>query len=122
MALAVWAQAFYGDVAPTQAELDQHVTEAIRPALKTLAEKLAACTWDKASIAAAIKETISHHGIRCRTQSYAGSCLGHGDCANAVPGCGAGTAKSTNSFETSKKSEKLVYNLRLADLHRKTKS
>ena len=64
VALAAWAQAFYGDVAPTQAELDQHVTEAIRPALKTLAEKLAACAWDKASIAAAIKETISHHGIK----------------------------------------------------------
>ena len=64
VALASWAQAFYGDVTPAQAELEQHVTPAIRPALDTLAEKLASCAWDKGSIAAAIKETISQHGIK----------------------------------------------------------
>lgn len=64
VALAGWAAAFYADVVPTEAERAQHVTEAIRPALDTLAEKLAAIAWDKASIAAAIKETIAAHGIK----------------------------------------------------------
>jgi glutamyl-tRNA synthetase len=64
VALAGWAAAFYGDVNPVEAELAQHVTDAIRPALATLAEKLAACAWDKASISAAIKETITAHGIK----------------------------------------------------------
>ncbi len=64
VALAGWAAAFYKDVEPSEAERSQHVTESIRPALDTLAEKLRACAWDKASIAAAIKETISAHGIK----------------------------------------------------------
>ena len=63
-ALAGWATAFYGDVHPVEAELAQHLTESIRPALATLAEKLAVCAWDKASIAAAIKETTSAHSIK----------------------------------------------------------
>ncbi len=64
VALAGWAAAFYKDVEPSEAERSQHVTESIRPALDTLAEKLRACAWDKASIAAAIKETIAAHGIK----------------------------------------------------------
>jgi glutamyl-tRNA synthetase len=62
--LADWASAFYADVTPSGTERAQHVTDAIKPALATLAEKLAACAWDKASISAAIKETISAHGIK----------------------------------------------------------
>ena len=64
VALAGWAAAFYQNVTPNEAERAQHVTEAIRPALDTLAEKLAASAWDKASIALAIKETITAHGIK----------------------------------------------------------
>ena len=64
VALANWATAFYADVQPDEAELAQHVTDAIRPALFTLVEKLGVATWDKASISAAIKETISAHSIK----------------------------------------------------------
>ena len=64
VALAGWAAAFYGDVNPSADELAQHVTETIRPALVTLAQKLAAAAWDKASISVAIKETITAHGIK----------------------------------------------------------
>lgn len=64
VALAGWAAAFYADVTPSADECAQHVTPAIEPALSTLAEKLAASAWDKASISAAIKETISTHGIK----------------------------------------------------------
>ncbi|MDG5974557.1 glutamyl-tRNA ligase [Hydrogenophaga taeniospiralis CCUG 15921] len=64
VALAGWAAAFYADVTPSADERAQHVTPAIEPVLSTLAEKLAASAWDKASISAAIKETISTHGIK----------------------------------------------------------
>ena len=56
--LADWAAVFYADVHPTEAEVSQHVTDAAKPALALLAEKLAVCAWDKASIAAAIKEVL----------------------------------------------------------------
>jgi len=64
VALAHWAAAFYVDVTPNAAEKAQHVTEAIRPALTLLADKLAACAWDKASIAAAIKEVLTAQGLK----------------------------------------------------------
>jgi glutamyl-tRNA synthetase len=59
VALADWAAVFYADVTPTEAERAQHVTEAIKPALVLLADKLANCAWDKAGIAAAIKEVLA---------------------------------------------------------------
>ena len=62
--LADWAAAFYSDVTPGEAERVQHVTDAVRPALATLAQKLAEVSWDKASISAAIKETITAHGLK----------------------------------------------------------
>ena len=64
VALADWAAAFYADITPKADELSQHVTEAIQPALHLLAEKLATCTWDKASIATAIKEVLSATGLK----------------------------------------------------------
>ena len=64
VALADWAAAFYADVTPSDAELTQHVTDAIRSAVLTLAEKLGTAVWDKASISAAIKETIASHSIK----------------------------------------------------------
>jgi len=56
--LADWAAAFYADVMPNPAEVSQHVTDAIKPALNLLAEKLASCNWDRLSIAASIKEVL----------------------------------------------------------------
>lgn len=62
--LADWAQAFYVDVQPKAEDVATHITEAIKPALATLSDKLANVAWDKASIAAAIKETLSAHGLK----------------------------------------------------------
>ncbi|MBL0244138.1 MAG: glutamate--tRNA ligase [Rhodoferax sp.] len=62
--LAQWAAKFYGDVTPDATELAQHVTEAVRPAIATLKEKLSACAWDKASISAAIKEVLAIHSLK----------------------------------------------------------
>ena len=59
VALAGWAQAFYGDLTVAPEELAQHVTDAVKPALRLLADKLATCPWDKLSIASAIKEVLA---------------------------------------------------------------
>jgi len=62
--LANWAAAFYTDITPHAAEKAQHVTDAIRPALTLLVEKLSACAWDKASISAAIKDVLAATGVK----------------------------------------------------------
>jgi len=64
IALAHWAAKFYADVTPEASELQQHVTDAVRPSIALLAEKLAACPWDRASIAAAIKEVLAASGLK----------------------------------------------------------
>ena len=62
--LAQWISAFYLDVVPNSEEKAQHVTDAVKPALAMLAGKLATCAWDKAAIAAAIKETLAETGLK----------------------------------------------------------
>ena len=62
--LAQWISAFYLDVVPNADEKAHHVTEAVKPALAVLADKLAVCAWDKASIAAAIKEALAETGLK----------------------------------------------------------
>ncbi len=64
LVLADWAARFYSDVMPADEEVQQHVTEAVKPALKLLREKLATCNWDKASIAAVIKEVLLANAIK----------------------------------------------------------
>jgi glutamyl-tRNA synthetase len=62
--LADWLAIVFADVAPSPEDLAQHVTDAVRPAIATLRDKLAGAPWDKASIAAAIKETLAMHGLK----------------------------------------------------------
>jgi glutamyl-tRNA synthetase len=62
--LADWAAAFYADVQIKAEDLAQHVTDAIKPALQTLAEKLNACVWDKTAIAAVIKDVLTMHSLK----------------------------------------------------------
>jgi len=65
VALVDWAMVFYGDaVEPVQEEREKHVTDAVAPALMALADALQACNWDKASIAAAIKEVLTAQGLK----------------------------------------------------------
>lgn len=64
VALAGWARAFYADVQPDAAELAQHVTDAVRPAVQSLARQLEAAVWDKASISAVIKSVLAEHGLK----------------------------------------------------------
>ena len=64
VALAGWARTFYVDAVPSAEDLAQHVTDMVRPALATLADKLAACEWEKAAIATAMKEALAAHGLK----------------------------------------------------------
>ena len=62
--LADWVAVFYGDVTPKADEKAQHVTDAVKPALAMLVQKLAACEWDKAAIAAVLKEVLAAQGLK----------------------------------------------------------
>ena len=71
VALADWASVFYAEPDRStdsyKAEYAQHVIEAIKPAIGLLATKLQALpdiAWDKAGIAAAIKETLTETGLK----------------------------------------------------------
>ena len=62
--LADWVAVFYGDVTPKADEKAQHVTDAVKPALAMLVQKLAACEWEKAAIAAVLKEVLAAQGLK----------------------------------------------------------
>jgi glutamyl-tRNA synthetase len=62
--LADWIAMIFAPVAPNEADIAAHVTEAVRPALRSLRERLASAAWDKAAIAASIKETLAAHVLK----------------------------------------------------------
>jgi len=62
--LADWAQAFYADVTPKAEDLAQHVTDAVKPAIAALAQKLSAGEWSKEAVAAALKQTLAEFGLK----------------------------------------------------------
>ncbi|MET3183929.1 UNVERIFIED_ORG: glutamyl-tRNA synthetase [Variovorax guangxiensis] len=64
VALADWAAAFYADINVTEADRAQHITDAVKPAIATLAEKMMTVAWDKASIAVMIKEVLATHALK----------------------------------------------------------
>ena len=64
VALADWAAKFYADVTPSAADVAQHVTEAVRPALSALSAQLAQVEWSSAAIAATFKQVLSEAGLK----------------------------------------------------------
>ncbi len=64
VALAGWAAAFYADVKIDDADRAQHLTESVRPVIAALADKLETVAWEKAAIAAAIKEILVANAIK----------------------------------------------------------
>lgn len=64
VALADWAAAFYSDVTASGADRAQHVTDAVKPVVAALAEKLESVSWEKTSIAASIKEVLAAHSVK----------------------------------------------------------
>ncbi|MES2716371.1 MAG: glutamate--tRNA ligase [Pseudomonadota bacterium] len=62
--LADWLQMYFAPVRPTAEDLAAHLTDAVRPALVSLRDRLAACPWDKPGIAQALKDTLAAHGLK----------------------------------------------------------
>jgi glutamyl-tRNA synthetase len=62
--LADWTAMLLVPVRANEADLSQHVTEAVKPALQTLRDKLAGIDWSQATIAAAMKETLAAHQLK----------------------------------------------------------
>jgi glutamyl-tRNA synthetase len=65
LALAHWAKAFYADVHPSPEDVAKHVTDAVRPALQRLSDKLAALSeWSTPAISEAIKAVLTEQGLK----------------------------------------------------------
>jgi len=64
VALANWAAAFYADINVSDADRAQHISDAVKPAIATLVEKLMTVTWDRPSIAVIIKEVLATHALK----------------------------------------------------------
>jgi len=62
--LADWLAMYCAPVQPAAEDLALHVTDAVRPALAGLAARLADVAWNKASISAAIKDTLAEFKLK----------------------------------------------------------
>jgi glutamyl-tRNA synthetase len=62
--LADWMQMTYRPVWPSEADVKAHVTDAAKPALRSLRERFTTVEWTTPSIAAAIKSTLAAHGLK----------------------------------------------------------
>ncbi len=65
--LADWCEMLFVTVMPPEGELAAHVTDAVRPGLRALRERLAddaATPWDKAGIAATLKAVLAECGLK----------------------------------------------------------
>ncbi len=62
--LADWIEMMWVDVQPKAEDLAALITDAVRPALQRMRERLIDIGWDKVSIAAAIKQTLVDHGLK----------------------------------------------------------
>ncbi len=62
--LADWVAMIFVDVKPSEADLAAHVSDAVMPGLRSLREKFTAIDWDKAAIAAAMKQTLAAHQLK----------------------------------------------------------
>ncbi len=62
--LANWIGIIFVPVTPRDEDLQAHVTDAMRPALRSLRQRLAEITWEQAAIAGAMKEALATHQIK----------------------------------------------------------
>ena len=69
--LAQWLRMHFDAIAPSADDLAAHVTDAVRPAIATLHDKLAVVEWSKPSIATAIKETLAAHALKMPQLAHA---------------------------------------------------
>ncbi len=69
--LCDWLAMYFSEVAPSAEDVATHVTDAVKPAVNSLRDKLAGVEWTKPAISAAIKEVITAHGIKMPTLAHA---------------------------------------------------
>jgi glutamyl-tRNA synthetase len=69
--LADWLGMFFVSVSPSAADVQSHVTESVLPALRALRDLLADVAWNKAAIAAAIKQVLAAHGLKMPVLAHA---------------------------------------------------
>jgi glutamyl-tRNA synthetase len=62
--LADWVSMIFVPMATAEGDLRDHVTEAVKPALRTLRDRFAEIDWDKPTIALAMKETLAQHQVK----------------------------------------------------------
>ncbi len=62
--LADWVEMMFVPVTPRAEDLATHVPEAVKPALRDLRERLTQVDWDKATIAAAMKQVLAAHQLK----------------------------------------------------------
>ena len=62
--LAGWLKLLVTGGEPSPEDVSKHVTEAVQPALALLALALAGCEWNKAAIAAVIKQVLLDAGLK----------------------------------------------------------
>ncbi|MFY7856943.1 MAG: glutamate--tRNA ligase [Rubrivivax sp.] len=62
--LADWLEMMWVPVQPRDEDLQALVTDAVRPALQALRDRLAAVDWDRAAIAGAFKQVLAEHGLK----------------------------------------------------------
>jgi glutamyl-tRNA synthetase len=58
------AMLFFREPQPDAALMTQHVTDAVKPALVEFAERCKTVEWNKAALAAMIKEVLAAHGLK----------------------------------------------------------
>ena len=73
--LADWSAMYFTDITPRTEDLEAHVTDAVKPALASLADALQAVEWNKAAIAAAIKQTLATHAMKMPVLAHAARVL-----------------------------------------------
>ena len=64
VALADWLRPYYAEVQPAAADLAKHVTDAVKPALASLADRLQQAEWTPEAVGAALKQTLVEHGLK----------------------------------------------------------
>jgi glutamyl-tRNA synthetase len=69
--LADWIAMYFAGVSPSAEDQAAHVTDSVRPALKTLSDKFETIDWTRAAIAAAIKETLAAHALKMPQLAHA---------------------------------------------------
>jgi glutamyl-tRNA synthetase len=69
--LADWVAMYFADVQPWHEDVAMYVTDAVKPALASLRERLVAAEWTKAGINAAIKPTLAEHGLKMPQLAHA---------------------------------------------------